>query len=420
MQYHIFEVCSRPYIYYPQYKQAIELSSSSKSEIESGNNTIIREIESFLRKNDTVTKKEHVDAQNQVYGLYLCISNTCNARCIYCFAHQGNYGKKEIIMDPDTAHKAIDFFMNKTPEDAIASIIFFGGEPLIAYKIIKSTCEYVKQKYPNRKYSFSITTNGTILDNSMMNYMIDNNFKIAISIDGGEKVQNEQRPLVSQLNSFRLIKDNVSPFTHTYSNIIARGTYYLDKYSLVENYNDILNLGFKEVNIIPDFINMTAPKMNNLIHQLDALHEFILSYVNFKTDFPFGLFTIKIRQLFLPETGLHSDCGLGSRIFSIDAFGDIYPCHRFSDSPNTKLGTLNGSCSKSVPTPIPATKCDSCWNNKTCNHGCDYEKYKSTSNEYYCMYSKKMTELAIALCRELPKERLLKIISIPKRKVELL
>ena len=415
MKYHIFEVNSHKYAYFPDYKQAVELNNDEYQKAKVDESALNEYIASFELPKDN---KRHEIAKNinYIHSMYLCISNTCNARCIYCFAHQGNYGKKDMIMDCDTAYRAVDYMMEKVPEESCASIIFFGGEPLIAYDIIEKTVEYVKSTYADRKYGFSITTNGTLLNAARMKFLLDNNFKIAISIDGGETVQNEQRPLADGTNSFLKVKEILSPYLKNENRIIARGTYYLDRFSLADSYKDILGLGFSEANIVPDFIYMTKDKMDNLLWQMDRLHNFVLEYVSEHDNFPFGLITRRIRQLFLSEENNKKDCGLGQTTFSIDAYGDIYPCHRFSDSHETRIGTLTGEV-YAAPVINAHKNCTKCWNKNTCSHGCTYEDYKSESNEFFCMYSRKMTEIAIALCNELPKEKLLEIIKIPKRRV---
>lgn len=58
--------------------------------------------------------------------------------------------------------------------------------------------------------------------------------------------------------------------------------------------------------------------------------------------------------------------------------------------------------------------CIKCWNRYTCSHGCHYEDEKQNDgrkNIYTCMYAKKMTEISIALCAELEKNKLITILN---------
>lgn len=100
-------------------------------------------------------------------------------------------------------------------------------------------------------------------------------------------------------------------------------------------------------------------------------------------------------------------------MFAVDDFGDIYPCHRFEDIEDAKLGSVEEVTIKNFKLEHKK-KCDNCWNNNSCTHGCSYEDYKNEKEmDYFCMYSKKkMTEMSISICGKLKPEKLKKIVSV--------
>ncbi|WP_165974165.1 radical SAM protein [Marinitoga lauensis] len=121
-----------------------------------------------------IDEYQNLNTKNKRYGLFLCIANICNAKCIYCFANHGDYGKEKGIMPSEIAYKAIDKFMEMTPKDAEAYIIFFGGEPLLAFKEIINTVEYTNKKYLGEKsYQFHIVTNGTLLSRERIDFFMN-------------------------------------------------------------------------------------------------------------------------------------------------------------------------------------------------------------------------------------------------------
>ena len=166
--YHVYSTKENNILFLTEYKQAFIISDQEKEIIEKERNNKI--IENYIAKVNMQDCKEEKEGADKVWGLYLCVANTCNAMCTYCFAHQGDYGKEKGLMNKEIAFSAIDFFMKKVPEECNASFIFFGGEPLLAYDIIEDSCEYIKKKYYYRKTSFHITTNGTLLSEKIIDY----------------------------------------------------------------------------------------------------------------------------------------------------------------------------------------------------------------------------------------------------------
>lgn len=252
----------------------------------------------------------------------------------------------------------------------------------------------------------------------MIDYFSLHDFSIAVSIDGGKDVQNRQRPLKNGKNSFYETTKNLKYLFKKIQNTHARGTYYDFDGSLVKSYIDLLELGFKEVNIPPDILDIkNMSDMNKVLKQLDDLYEYILNYVYKNKDFPFGLFITKLRRLFLPRIIADYGCGLGRYTIAVDISGNVFPCHRYSSNPSAVIGTIND-----IPvTPNPTQrlhishKCMSCWNQYTCSHGCSYNDDQIANcarkkSPYWCIYSKKMTELCLMLATKLPEEQLAKII----------
>lgn len=405
--YHAFKVNDERFLYLSNFKQLFQISDE---EYECLNNEDCENIDDILNEYKEYTTEQDLkmikpDSYDR-YGLFLCVSNACNAKCVYCFAGQGNYGKVEGIMDFETSRKAIDFFMDEIPKDKSAHIIFFGGEPLLSYNLLKETTKYVQENYGDRKYQFHVVTNATLLTNDMIDFLSENNFNMGISIDGGECVQNEQRPLRNGLNSYKEATKNLDYVLENISSVHARGTFSNFDNSLVEAYKDLIELGFKEVNIPPDILNKDMNKdFNKLLSELDDLYSYVLDYASKNDDFPFGLFIEDIRRIFMAKLDVEYSCGLGLNIFSIDINGDIYPCHRFSSESEFVLGNVKRD-GKIKNINYESLECKDCWNQYTCSHGCAYNDYvlmgdRTKKNPYWCMYSKKMTELSLALITKL-------------------
>ena len=301
-QFHLFKNNADNFLYFTEYKQLFMITNEEYNVLKQNVNKI--DIQTII--NNYIDKLNKIDLSNgleyekiQKYGLFLCISNICNCECSYCFANQGNYGKEKGLMNYEIAKKSIDNFLQIVPSNINANIIFFGGEPLMNYNLIVKICNYIKEYYRDRKCIYSIVTNGTLLNKEMIDFFAENNFVVALSIDGGKEIQDTQRPLSNGKSSYDEIITNLFYLLNSVKSTHARGTYVDFNKSLVQSYKDLISLGFKEVDIPPNFIlNMDVDIYTKLINeQLDELYMFILEYINQNDNFPFGLFRESIRNI---------------------------------------------------------------------------------------------------------------------------
>lgn len=132
---------------------------------------------------------------NRVKSVTLALTEQCNLRCKYCGYMpkytDSNYRLKE--MPKEIAFRAIDVLMKGSQESDVCSLGFYGGEPLLRLDLIKECIAYVKDKYPFRQPFYFITTNAVLLDDKIADFLIENNIKITISLDGPQRHQNKYR-----------------------------------------------------------------------------------------------------------------------------------------------------------------------------------------------------------------------------------
>ncbi|MBM4240785.1 MAG: radical SAM protein [Euryarchaeota archaeon] len=150
--------------------------------------------------------------------LILCVTEDCNLRCKYCvysssYEHTRNHS--DSYMDYKIAKKAIDYYLSILKLGEIynplrrPSIGFYGGEPLLNFKIIKDCVEYIENKYKEYETQFTITTNGTLLDKEKADWLMDHDFIISVSIDGPEEEHNRLRIYSNGEGTFNDVSKNV-------------------------------------------------------------------------------------------------------------------------------------------------------------------------------------------------------------------
>ena len=134
-------------------------------------------------------KQEANYSNKKLYKLVFNIANTCNLCCMYCYASCGNYGRNNNLMSKEQADIIIKELHNKYTD--VQTVYFFGGEPTINFQLIKYVVEKLNKYYNIKDYR--IVTNATLINAEMVDFFCNNNFKIYISIDGPEKINNHLR-----------------------------------------------------------------------------------------------------------------------------------------------------------------------------------------------------------------------------------
>ena len=148
----------------------------------------------------------------------LQVTQMCNFRCDYCVYSGGYYdrGHSNKEMTWDVAKKAIDFMLDNSADIDTVDISFYGGEPLLKKDLIKKCIEYAKEATDGRKVTFSITTNGSLLDESVVELFLKNNGKITISLDGPREIQDRNRRTIDGEGTFDLVFNTIKKLCSKY------------------------------------------------------------------------------------------------------------------------------------------------------------------------------------------------------------
>lgn len=147
----------------------------------------------------------------KVKSVTLALTEQCNLRCKYCGYMpkymDGNYHLKE--MPREVAFAAIDFLLRNSQESDVCNLGFYGGEPLLRLDLIKDCISYIKDRYPFRQPTYSITTNATLINDEVADFLIENNVKVTISFDGVTKDQNKYRVDGNGNSSYEKVYRNI-------------------------------------------------------------------------------------------------------------------------------------------------------------------------------------------------------------------
>lgn len=143
--------------------------------------------------------------------LMLQVTQQCNLRCEYC-AYSGMYDNRvhsNKRMDFALAKRAIDFFIKHGRESKRLTFGFYGGEPLLEFQLIKQCMDYIEKQIEGKEINYSITTNGTLLNDEIGDYFAKHNVSLAISLDGSKKEHDLHRRFRNGAGSFDVIMNNI-------------------------------------------------------------------------------------------------------------------------------------------------------------------------------------------------------------------
>lgn len=186
-------------------------------------------------------------AEKRLRQLTLQVTQQCNLRCAYC-AYSGIYNGNRIHankrMDFNTAKKAIDFFLEHSIESPEVVIGFYGGEPLLEFKLIKQCVQYVNKNVEGKKVTFNMTTNGTLLKDDIAKFVAENNFTVGISLDGSKREHDVSRKFLNGEGSFDIVIDNIKElkskypeYEKKYVNIMTTVNPYMDLGCVLEYFS---------------------------------------------------------------------------------------------------------------------------------------------------------------------------------------
>lgn len=350
-----------------------------------------KDIYSFITKtiserSDTFVQNESIDVNKDNFSaIVLPIAAQCNLLCPYCFA-QTDKGFNFKSFSKQNVEDVVDFVIeHNSEEDKPISFIFFGGEPLLNFSAMKHTVEYVNRKYFNRKIGYSITTNGTIVNEEIVKFLIVNNVAVLLSLDGPDNEFNV-RKFRNGKKSYEAVLCNINTLQRKGIKINLRATFVSNNPYLVETYDffEKLKIPF---NIVPAYIseNKTHLELSSydidtiakIKAQFDALFEYYAEKV------------IKREQIYLTTINDISDviryrviksisCGAGINYYTIMANGDVFSCPHLMNDSKYLIGNINsGTKNKNFFTPVNINNisdCKSCWVKFLCLGGCLSQK----------------------------------------------
>lgn len=321
-------------------------------------------------------------------------------------------------MSYEVGKQALDFLIQNSGNRRNLEVDFFGGEPLMNFRVVKDLVAYGREqeKLYNKKFRFTLTTNGVLLNNEVMEFVNREMGNVVLSIDGRPQVHDKMRPFRNGRGSYDFIIDKFKKLADSrdQKNYYVRGTFTHENLDFSEDVKHLADLGFEQISVEPVVSLPDEPyaikeeDLPILKEEYDKLARLILDYRKKGKWFNFFHFMIDLSGGPCVAKRL-SGCGSGTEYLAVTPWGDLYPCHQFVGEKDFLIGNVwDGVMNTKLRDEFKACnvyakdKCRDCFARFYCSGGCAANSYKfhGSINDAYdigCELERKRVECAIMI-----------------------
>ncbi len=351
-----------------------------------------------------------------VKALCLHVAHTCNLNCEYCFAAQGKYHGERAVMSLEVGKAAIDFLIKHSGTRRNLEVDFFGGEPLMNFDVVKQVVAYARsiEKQFGKNFRFTLTTNGVLVDDEVIEWANRECHNVVLSLDGREEVHDRLRKTVNGKGSYATIVPKFQHFVEKREGkgYYLRGTYTHNNPDFTNDIFHMLDLGFDQLSMEPvvcapeDPYALTKEDLPVLFEQYEILAKAQIERRREGRPFTFYHYMLNLEHGPCVYKRI-SGCGSGTEYMAVPPWGDLYPCHQFVGEEEYKLGDLwTGVTNTALRDEFKLCNayarpdCADCWARMYCSGGCAANAYHATGSitgvyEYGCELFRKRMECAI-------------------------
>ena len=361
-------------------------------------------------------------------SLVLNVTNKCNLSCTYCY----EYGEDKLpdttasegpsrpaLMTPQVAIKSVDMLLKSSAGNSTLSVTFFGGETLLNLGAIRAAVAHAKDRCreQRREVTFALTTNATLMTDEVIDFLHAHRFGVNISIDGAEHHQDRYRKFKDGTGSYTRILPQVAKLIERRPTdgrpIGARVTLTRDVMDVQGIYDHLVGeIGFDQVGFAPvtsapgrDYA-LRAEDHDNMLEQFrDLSNDYVAASIRGERH---GFSNIEdlLRELHHGVNKAHP-CGAGLGLLGVATDGDLGLCHRFVESGEFQMGTIEGGIDDAKRREFLASAhietksaCSDCFARPVCSGGCYHEAWVRhddpvAPNLHYCDWIRSWTAMGL-------------------------
>ena len=354
-----------------------------------------------------------------IKALCLHIAHTCNLNCEYCFASQGKYHGERALMSLEVGKRAIDFLIENSGSRVNLEVDFFGGEPLMNFDVVKEIVAYARsiEKQHNKNFRFTLTTNGMLVDDDIIEFANKECHNVVLSLDGRKEIHDNLRKTINGKGSYDVIVPKFQEFVKRRGNkgYYVRGTFTHNNTDFTNDIFHMADLGFTELSMEPvvcapsDPYALTYDDLPVLFDQYEILAKEMIKREKEGRPITFYHYMIDLTGgpcIYKRVAG----CGVATEYLAVTPAGDLYPCHQFVGDDEMIVGNIYEGITHPETVDMfrgnnnlyTRDECRNCWAKLYCAGGCAANNYHSNGdiNKVYkfgCELQRKRIECAIML-----------------------
>lgn len=406
-------------------KLLLEKHKDNSDVTENEINNVFHDVEELKSKNKLFAKDSFaeytVDFKKRVSvvkAICLHIAHDCNLACKYCFAGKGEYNGERAIMPFEVGKAALDFLIQNSGTRTNLEVDFFGGEPLLNFDVVKQLVAYGREQEElhNKKFRFTLTTNGVLLDDDVMEFANREMANIVLSLDGRKEVHDNLRVTRGGKGSYDLILPKFKKMIALRGDreYYIRGTYTHYNTDFSNDLIHMADLGFKELSMEPVVASpdepyaLTEEDVPTLLAQYDKLAVEMLNRKKQGKEFTFYHFMIDLAHGPCIVKRI-SGCGVGVEYLAVTPAGELYPCHQFVGNEEYLMGNVYDGVTNTalldkfkLCNVYAKEKCKDCFAHLYCGGGCAANSLHASGDvngtyEIGCTLHRKRIECAVMM-----------------------
>lgn len=386
---------------------------------------IFQDIEELKKEGKLFSEDKFKDLQidikarpTQLKALCLHIAHDCNMCCKYCFAGEGEYSGDRSLMSFEVGKRALDFLIEQSGSRKNLEVDFFGGEPLLNFDVVKQLVAYARsiEKEKGKNFRFTLTTNGVLLNDEVMEWANKECYNVVLSLDGRKETNDRMRRTRNDKGTYDLILPKFQKMAkeRNQQGYYIRGTYTHYNTDFANDILHLADLGFEQLAMEPV---VTDPKMDyalqesdipKLKDQYDLLAKEMCKRNREGNGFTFFHYMIDLEGgpcIYKRISG----CGVGTDYMAVTPWGDLYPCHQFVGDEKFLLGNVfDGVKNTDIVNEFKLCNvysreaCQDCFAKLYCSGGCSANAYHTTGKitgtcDMSCELHRKRVENAIMI-----------------------
>ncbi len=244
------------------------------------------------------------------------LTEKCNFNCSYCYQQKG-----ERYTPISEIERALDFFAPFFKSECYVN--FTGGEPLLAFEELKRAVSFIQKKNSrtSKRIGFSLTTNGSLVDDNILQFLRRNEFDVMLSFDGHAQEQSRKEGSSEKIKSVMDKFLGIPEIGFTTNSVFIPSTVGF----LSDSIQHLMEMGVSDINLsLSNFPAWDQESFLQLREELLSLRKF--SLVHYKRNQRVPVSFLRKRH----ERGVFR-CAAGKSRMALAPDGKLWGCYLFAD-----------------------------------------------------------------------------------------